>query len=566
MKKVLIFILMMLLSVNVFYAKDRVDSIMKKMSLHEKVAQIFIVGYSSRYNQEKIIEIEQLIKKEKIGGLIVMFDDIYPSIELANHFQSVSKLPLLMTIDAEWGVAMRFDKELTTFPRQMQLGALSSDDLIYKMGKAMAEQCIRTGFQVNFAPDVDVNNNPNNPVINTRSFGEDKEKVARYASSLMHGLQDGGVFTSAKHFPGHGDTDADSHTSLPVLRFSKERLDSLELYPFRKMIKEGVDMIMIGHLDVPSYDSTDTPSSLSYPIITELLRNKLGYDGIIITDALGMQGVATHLNSEEISLAAYKAGCDFILMPNHEKESIKRIVKAIRRGEISRESLDMRVRKMLELKLKAGLFSQKQVVDTTNIINDLESPEILELMNKIAEQSITMIKAPEGANSSAILPMIRNSSKSCAFVGIGDVCSKELAEKLTKYQSIDTAFLRNGYTIDDLDSIRKTVSDKDYVIISIHNTDQRPLRHFGLDQKTIDYISAWSKEQKIIFVYMGSPYAFELINHKAFDSIIIGYTNTLPNCNAVAEILEGEIPALGVLPVRIGDLPAGSNYKSNKVE
>ena len=254
--------------------RDKVEEIIAKMSLREKVGQLFIIEYSDKYDLEDPY-FDKLIKRDKIGGLILMEMDIDKYIERINRFQTMSKIPLLISVDGEWGVSMRFDT-LTQFPRNMQLGALSSPDLVYQVGRAMAKQFVRLGIHINYAPTIDINNNPLNPVIGQRSFGDDREKVAQYGAAIIKGMQDGGIMTSAKHFPGHGDTETDSHKALPVLTFERTRLDSLELYPFRHVIKEGVAMVMVGHLSVPSLDPTGVPSSISYPIITELEKR----DGI----------------------------------------------------------------------------------------------------------------------------------------------------------------------------------------------------------------------------------------------------------------------------------------------
>nr|HPK30057.1 glycoside hydrolase family 3 protein [Bacteroidales bacterium] len=373
--------------------RDKVEEIIAKMSLREKVGQLFIIEYSDKYDLEDPY-FDKLIKRDKIGGLILMEMDIDKYIERINRFQTMSKIPLLISVDGEWGVSMRFDT-LTQFPRNMQLGALSSPDLVYQVGRAMAKQFVRLGIHINYAPTIDINNNPLNPVIGQRSFGDDREKVAQYGAAIIKGMQDGGIMTSAKHFPGHGDTETDSHKALPVLTFERTRLDSLELYPFRHVIKEGVAMVMVGHLSVPSLDPTGVPSSISYPIITELLKKEMGFEGIVVTDALGMKGVAEYIPRERVAIESFKAGSDILLMPPAERrKSISAFLKAVRKGEISKERVDESLRKILKMKEQLGLLDARPQIDPNEAYAQVESKEVLELINKVAEESMTLIKRP----------------------------------------------------------------------------------------------------------------------------------------------------------------------------
>ena len=284
-----------------------------------------------------------------------MDDALNPAVDRVNQLHRMAEIPLLVTIDGEWGASMRYP-ELHAFPRQMQLGALTDESLIYEMGYAVGKECRDLNIHVNFAPDVDINNNAENPVINSRSFGENRDIVARYGAAYMEGMRDAGVCGSAKHFPGHGDTNADSHKTLPVLPFSRERLDSLELYPFRYLIDKNVGMVMVGHLEVPVLDSSGTPASISRPIITGVLKEQLGYDGIVITDALNMNGVSNRMEKKFVPLEAFKAGVDILLMPEDVEASITEIEKAVKRGNVSIADLNEKVRKMLRLKAEAGLF------------------------------------------------------------------------------------------------------------------------------------------------------------------------------------------------------------------
>ena len=335
--------------------EKQVEEVLSQMTTRQKVAQLIMVSCDSYNLPAKRLNRDTLVREEGIGGLIIFHDSLPRSIARLNELQSMSRIPLLVSVDGEWGPSMRYS-EFPFFPRQMQLGALTSDSLVYQMGLAIAEQCKMVNLHINFAPVVDINTNPKNPVIHTRSFGENKERVTKFASAYMRGMQDGGIFASAKHFPGHGDTDVDSHRSLPILPFSRERLDSLELYPFKSLIDEDVAMVMIGHLFIPSLDTI--VSTLSHKVVTKLLKEEMKFDGIVVTDALNMKGVSSTLRPSEVTLAAYKAGVDLLLMPNEVKRSIDMIVAAVESGECSMEDLDNRVRKILRLKAKLGMLTE----------------------------------------------------------------------------------------------------------------------------------------------------------------------------------------------------------------
>jgi beta-glucosidase-like glycosyl hydrolase len=323
----------------------QVERILQQMTTREKIAQLIFSQTDSYLFSDKHKEAtNQLVEVEGIGGMLILQDSLPRYLTRMNELQSKSKIPMLISIDGEWGPSMRF-VEFPFFPQQMQLGALPNDSLIYKMGLAVAEQCKLANIHINFAPVVDINVNPKNPVIHTRSFGENRDKVTAYARAYMRGMQDGGIIACAKHFPGHGDTEVDSHKGLPVLTFDKERLNQLELYPFVDQIHQGVKMVMIGHLLVPALDTT--VSSISKPIVTGLLKQEMGFGGIVVTDALSMKAVSANRTSAEIAIAAYKAGVDILLQPKDIVAAIDRIEQAVNSGECSIEGLEDRVRKVM---------------------------------------------------------------------------------------------------------------------------------------------------------------------------------------------------------------------------
>lgn len=338
-------------------ARKRIRPYVESMSVRDKVAQlVFVDVYPDRDTAYQSKE-DSVIIKEQVGGIILMEGNIEQTAGICNHLQSLVKIPLAVSVDGEFGLGMRIS-EFRKYPRQGVLAALPDDSLMYEMGSQIAKDMRSMKIDINFAPVVDVNLHPDVNTIGDRSFGPDKRLVADYGSALMRGMQDGGVVACAKHFPGHGDTEVDSHKALPVLKFPMERLDSVELYPFRKLIKDGVDMVMVGHLLVPELDTL--PASVSKSVVTDLLRKKMRFNGLIITDALGMEGVLAPFGGayEKAMLAAYKAGVDILLMPGNVSEGIDLIVDYIGDNRQRLKDLDERVSKVLELKDKCGKLSK----------------------------------------------------------------------------------------------------------------------------------------------------------------------------------------------------------------
>src|SRR5690606_26031321 len=326
-----------------------VDSVFRTLSPDEKIAQLIMVAAYSNRDKSHEQEILKLIRDQKVGGLVFFQGGPVRQSRLINTYQEASKVPLLMAMDAEWGLGMRLDSTIS-YPYQMTLGAISNDSLIYKMGAEVARQMKRAGLHFNFAPVADINNNPNNPVINFRSFGEDKNNVARKATTYMRGMQDHGILATAKHFPGHGDTDTDSHYALPQIAHSRKRLDDIELYPFREMIKAGVGGIMVAHLNVPALDPSGVPSTLSKPIVTDLLRKELGFKGLIVTDAMNMRGVTAGNTPGVVDKDAILAGNDLLEFTEDVPRAISEIRKAISEGKITQQEIDTRCRKILAVK------------------------------------------------------------------------------------------------------------------------------------------------------------------------------------------------------------------------
>jgi beta-N-acetylhexosaminidase len=369
-----------------------VDSVYNALNEEERIGQLFMVAaYSGgkNYNEELVTK---LITAHQVGGLIFMQGGPARQARLTNLYQRMAHTPLLIAMDAEWGLGMRLDS-VRNFPRAMMLGATRDSALVYRVSSSIAAQCKRLGVNINFGPDIDVNNNALNPVINSRSFGEDKTWVSKLGIAYMRGLQNNGVMACAKHFPGHGDTNVDSHTDLPLIPKSLMQLDSLEFYPFRRLISSGVNSIMVAHLDIPALDTAaHTPSTLSKKTVTGLLKTDMGYTGLVFTDALNMQGVTKYFPSGEAELRAFEAGNDMLLMSQDIPVAIARIKNALDSNLVPMEQLEVSVRKLLAAKYDAGLAKKWKDIEVKNIVGDLNQA-IDGMRTQVSKAAVTVVKA-----------------------------------------------------------------------------------------------------------------------------------------------------------------------------
>ena len=546
-----------------------VDSLLSTMTRRQKCAQIIIVAIES--DEEPVLRSQQEAWiRDGLGGLIVMDDVLKDNMQMVNELQSLARIPMIVSIDGEWGAAMRF-YEYAAFPRQMQLGALSDESLVEQMGRAVGEELREIKIFVNYAPVVDINNNPKNPVINTRSFGEDRDKVARFGAAYMRGMRSAGVYGSAKHFPGHGDTDVDSHLGLPVLLFDRARLDSLELYPFRHLIAEGVEMVMVGHLGVPALDSTGTPASISRPIITGLLRQELGFDGIIITDALGMGGVSK--DGGNAAVEAYKAGADILLMPRDVKGTLDALEAGLRTGVLKEAELDARVRKMLLLKKKAGLLEAgyTPLVDTAGLTERAWKPEHAELIQELCDRSMTVVRGKLRRPLVLRRWMAFSRRPKVAYVAFNAVSPESGAfeKELLHSGKVARFDLPGDATPAQIDSVGALLRGYRKVIVGFHSGTPRPRsggpqRFASIEPEQFERMAEWSAKHNLYGVYFGNPYDLNVLNgYKRFETFIIGYSDTRFNNIAGARALIYRGSAEGVLPVAAGGLPAG--YHSNLI-
>jgi len=558
LKKTQIVIIILLLPVLLFSQKTKVpflniktpwaDSVYKTLSSEERIAQLLHVAAYSNRDSNHVKEIARLIQKYKIGGLIFFQGGPVRQANQTNYYQSISKVPLMISIDAEWGLKMRLDSTIK-FPFQMALGAIKNDSLIYKMGREIGKQCVRLGIHVNFAPVADVNNNPNNPVINYRSFGENKYKVANKSMMYMQGMQDEFILANAKHFPGHGDTDFDSHKSLPIINHSIKRLDTLELYPFKKLINKGVASIMVAHLNIPSLDSTpNLASTLSKPIVTGLLKNKLGFKGIAFTDALNMKGVAKYYEPGQVDVKALIAGNDALLFSEDVPKAIDEIKKTIKKGLISQKEVDSRCYKQLKAKEWAGL-SKLLPIQTKTIISDLNNYEAQLLNRNLVEASLTILR-----NQNEILPVKDLLNTKIASLSIGAGSITNFQQRLSDYTKVNNYFMQKTVTDSTFDNIKKSLDNYDLIICSLHELNMKPSKSFGITKQMAKMVNYLSEQKNTVIVIFGNAYSLrEFKKVHLSKGVIMAYQQSYNTQDLSAQLIFGGIGAKATLPVTVNE-------------
>lgn len=539
--------------------KSWADSVAKKMTLDEKIGQLFMVAAYSNRGEDHTEEILSLIENQHIGGLIFFQGGPGRQIDLTNQYQSKSKVPLLIGMDAEWGLKMRLDSTFK-FPKQMTMGAMTNDTLIYQMGKQVANHCRRIGVHVNFAPVLDINNNPNNPVINYRSFGEDREKVASKGIQYIRGLQYNGVMANGKHFPGHGDTDKDSHKSLPIVPHNRSRLDSLELYPFREAFDSGLSSVMVAHLQVPQLDNTpDLATTLSPKVVNELLKEELNFKGLIFTDALNMKGVNAYFEPGEVDLKALLAGNDVLLFSEDVPAAIAKIKEAVKKRKISEKEITRRVLKILRHKEKYGASSFKPL-GNTGLYEDLNNVGAEVIRRRIYEEAITVVK-----NDSNILPLRSLADKRILSLSIGAAESNTFTEGLDRYCQLDRiSFKRKSTTHQVLENI-EVIAEHDLVIISTHDLSQRVGSNYGLTRTAIEIIQEVAIARPTVLVHFGNPYALSQLDSLTdLRGVVVAYEEQDIALDLASQLLFDGIPAKGKLPVSISrEFPAGTGITWN---
>lgn len=548
MRKLFFFIFTFSACITQIKAQDRISKeawiqqVMSRMSPEDKIAQLFVIRSKSDTNEADINFTKNLLTRYAIGGVCFFQGKPRRQVELTNEFQRIARIPLMISMDAEWGTGMRLKNDGFSYPKNMTLGAIQDNQLIYQTGVEIGQQLKRLGVHLNYAPVVDINLNPNNPVINERSFGSNKNEVTAKAFAMMNGMQDAGVLACLKHFPGHGDTDIDSHLDLPIIAHDRQRIENVETYPYRILTRYQPASIMVGHLHIPSLDtSRNLPATLSPIIVNSLIRDSFNYDGLIITDALEMKAVAKNYPNGELEKLAFLAGNDILLLSENVEKSIQYLLEALQRDEISIAALDEKVIRILRAKYQCGL-DQRSVINTDNIEVDLKKKEFNISKEKLYRAAVTLIR-----DESNDVP-IRNLNQKIISISINQDKSNTFQDRLQNYKKSE----RYYYNTNQLPSNKdiKNFESKDLVFISLHKLNFKKDQNFGISNATIDWINELSMKTKVVLVIFGNPYlANQFSNVK---SIILAYEDNSLMQDVTAQLVFGAGAIIGKSPMDIG--------------
>jgi beta-glucosidase-like glycosyl hydrolase/CubicO group peptidase (beta-lactamase class C family) len=530
-----------------------VDSVFNSLGKEEKIAQLMVIRAHSNLGPEHVTQVTDLITKYNVGALCFFQGGPVRQATLTNFYQGISKTPLLVTTDAEWGLGMRLDS-VTKFPYQLTLGAMNDGALMYEMGRAVGEQCKRIGVQVNYAPVVDINNNPDNPVIGYRSFGEDKNKVTQFGLAYMKGMQDVGILACAKHFPGHGDVAVDSHLDLPVINKTMEQLDSLELRPFRALVNAGVGSVMIAHLYIPAIDTTaNRATSLSKNNVTDLLRFGLGFRGLTFTDALEMKGVTKFFPAGEAAVQALIAGNDMLCLPESVPDAITAVEKAIDDKRISWDDIDAKLKKVLHAKYQLGL-STWSPVDTANLVNDLNA-KTDNIRYRVARNTLTVLRNEDHWNFSYLPSGI-------AYVGIGSGVQGPFGSRVQSDKQADVYLFSYNDSPEKKDSIVQAIRSKKYsrVVVSVSDYNLRPANNYSISEPAINLFNELQSFNTASFIF-GNVLAAK--NFCAARNMILCYQDDDITQQTAADFLDGSLDAKGHLPVSVCNFQFGSGITTS---
>lgn len=524
-----------------------VDSIYNKMTLKEKIGQLFMIATYSNKGKKHTDSIQNLIKENGIGGLVFFQGGPVMQARQTNVYQATSKVPLLIAMDAEWGLNMRLDST-ARFPYNMTLGAVKDIDLVRKVGAKIGEHCNRLGVHINFAPVVDINTNSKNPIIGVRSFAEDKYTVTEKALAFTNGMQSKNVLACAKHFPGHGDTDKDSHKTLPTVTLSKERIDSVEMYPYKKLFKNNMAGVMVAHLNVPSLEKEDgLPSSLSHHIVTDILKERLGFNGLIFTDALNMKGAANYKETGAIDLAAFMAGNDILVLTEDVSKAVLKITEAYENKEITEERLAHSVKKILASKFDVDLHNFKPI-ETENLISDLNDETNNTLNKAVFTKAITTLK------NNMMLPIKKDENKKIAFVGLGDGNSTPFITALKSNIEID-----DFSNLEQVELLKK-LKNYDKVIVSYHRLNSRLTKKISDEDKL--KIEEIAKINKVVLDVFASQYSLENLTFHNIEALVISYENSEIAQQVSADIITGNKNSKGKLSATLNsEFIAGSGIE-----
>lgn len=546
-------ILVLLVLVGHGFAQDAesrwVDSVYNSLTVEQRVGQLICVR-ANQPDKPFYEEVATYIKQYNIGGVCFFRADAETQLKQTNAWQAMAKTPLMVSIDAEWGLAMRV-KSTLAYPYQMTLGAISDDQLIYEMGQQVAEQCQRMGIHVNFAPVVDVNSNAANPVIGMRSFGENPEKVGDKGVAYALGMQSKGLITSMKHFPGHGNTASDSHLTLPTVNRSLDEVREIELAPFRKMIANGVNGAMVGHLYFPAIEKVkNTSSSLSHGVVTDLLKNEMGFEGLIFTDGLDMKGVSEKVKQDSVPYVAFMAGNDVLILPTNVPFAIKTIKAAVERDPKAANRLEESCKKILRYKYRAGLNHYKPL-PTANLMSDLRKPEYKELRQRLYDEALTMLR-----NDDKVIPL--DNKKKLAVVTIGNT-KNDVNDGLAQYGISATSFVVKKEDIASKSAEwLKKLESYDIVVVNIEKTTMAANKNYGITDETVKFFNRLVAQNDVILNLFACPYALDLLRiNNSVKGVVVAYQDEVPAVNAVVKLLSGEMDANGTLPVSVTKFKCG---------
>lgn len=523
--------------------KTWVDSVFNAMSPEQRLGQLFMIRAHSDKGAEHIANVERQIKEYHVGSLCFFQGTPEKQAELSNRYQALSKqVPLMIAIDGEWGLGMRMRKSTISFPRQLMLGAIQDNRLIYEMGKEIAREMKRIGIDINFAPVADINNNAANPVINTRSFGEDRYNVTVKSYMYMKGMQDHDVMACAKHFPGHGDTDVDSHHDLPIIPHSKARLDSVELYPFKVLAEQGIGSMMVAHLSVPELDSrANRPTTLSKNTIINLLKGDMGYDGLVFTDALEMKGVTKYFKPGEVEAEALVAGNDILLLPEDIDASVKAINAYLADGRLDQAQIDQSVKKVLRAKYRMGLTKFKPL-SLDNIREDLNTPEAKQLKRKLIQNALTLVR-----NKDDLIPFQELDDVAMASLSIGAKSQTDFQKRLASYKEMTELQVGKDISENQQQKLIGQLKEKDIVVVGLHDMDSRASRGFGVTESTKRFLNNLRQHTKVVLVVFGNPYSLKYFDD--LDWVLEAYNEEFDTEDLSAQALFGVFGLKGRLPV-----------------
>jgi len=540
--------------------QEWVDSVFNSLSLEQKIGQLFMIRAHSNKDKAYHEKVADDIRNNKVGGVCFFQGGPIRQINLVNYYQQIATTPLFVAIDGEWGISMRLDST-EKFPRQMTLGAIQNDSLIFQMGNQIAEQCKLVGVNMNFAPVVDVNNNPKNPVINSRSFGENPENVANKALAYMLGMQEHSVMAVAKHFPGHGDTDSDSHKTLPTVNASIHDIDSIHLPPFRKLIDHNVGGVMVAHLYIPALDTTKgRASSLSPIVVNGILKDSLNFKGLAITDALEMKGVSNYNKPGELEVKALLAGNDILLMPEDVSTSVSAIKKAIEDSILSQQYIDNKVRNILNHKYLMGLYNIKPL-NKKDIYTQINNEANKSLIKQLYRAAITIVK-----NDSNLLPLTTSPSVKTAVITIGVSKNNAFSKRISDYRKVDRFHLNARESLNKVNLMVDKLSAYDVVVVCISKTSNSARNNYNIYQSSVDFTNLLAQKTKVVVDIQGNPYSVSRFTEGSeADAVMVSYQDNDAALEVAAEAIFGGFDVTGKLPIGASkELPAGFGLELKK--